>query len=279
MRAMGGLWKKIPWTYAAMLVGTLALTGFPFTAGYYSKDLIVEASFVGQNPFALYAFVMLVAAATLTSFYSWRLVFMTFHGPVNAPADTYAKAHESPLSMLVPLAVLGLGALAAGALFVHSFEGDPRGAFWNGSLFAAPGNDVLHELHEVDQWVVLSPTIALVVGFLFAVLFYLWRRDWAVGFTKALPAVHAFFYNKWYIDELYDVLFVRPARWLGRTFWRGDAKVIDGVGPDGIASRVRDVATLAQRIQSGYLYHYAFVMLTGIAVFVTVMIAIDRGYL
>ncbi|WP_420392899.1 NADH-quinone oxidoreductase subunit L [Acuticoccus sp.] len=279
LRRMGGLWRKIPLTYAGMVIGTLALTGFPFTAGYYSKDLVVEAAFAAGTPAALFGFVLLVIAAVLTSFYSWRLIFMAFHGRTRAAADTFKHAHESPWTMLLPMGLLAVGALGAGAAFVHAFEGDPTGEFWNGSLFAGVGNHVLHDLHEVPQWVVLAPAEAFVVGFVIAVVCYLAVPSLPERFTRAVPAVHRFFLNKWYFDELYEVLFVRPARWLGRTFWKGDARVIDGVGPDGVAARVRDVAALAQRFQSGYLYHYAFVMLTGIAVFVSVMIALDRGVL
>ncbi|RAI00673.1 NADH-quinone oxidoreductase subunit L [Acuticoccus sediminis] len=279
MRNMGGLWKKIPYTYAAMMIGTLALTGFPMTAGYFSKDAIIEASFVGENAFALYGFWMLVGAAALTSFYSWRLVFMTFHGQTRAPADTFKHAHESGLVMLIPLAVLSLGALGAGYIFVHDFLTAPTGAFWNGALFQSAANHVLHAMHEVGTWVVLSPTVAMVLGLLVAVVFYVLQPSLPKKFIESAPGFHRFFLNKWYIDELYEVIFVRPARWLGRIFWQNDTRVIDNVGPDGIASRVKDLAGLAHRFQSGYLYHYAFVMLTGIAVFVTVMIAFDRGYL
>jgi len=279
MRRMGGLWRKIPWTYAGMIVGTLALTGFPLTAGYYSKDLIVEATFAGTNPFAGYAYAMLVLAAILTAFYSWRLIFMTFHGRTRASADTFKHAHEAPLSMLVPVAALALGALVSGAAFVHAFEGEPTGAFWGGALFASDANHVLHDLHEVPAWVVLSPSIAMAIGLAIAVVTYILRPELPRRFVEAMPAVHAFFYNKWYFDELYDRIFVRPARALGRLFWRGDTRVIDGVGPDGIADRVRAAAGLATRLQSGYLYHYAFVMLTGIAIFVKLMIAFERGAL
>ena len=279
MRRMGGLWKKIPYTYAGMLVGSLALTGFPFTAGYFSKDAIIEATFVGENSFAIYAWVMLVGAALLTSFYSWRLLFMTFHGKTRAPADTFKHAHESPLSMLIPLGVLSLGALGAGAFFAHQFESVPTGDFWSGSIFASAANHVLHAMHEVSTGIALAPTIAMVLGFIVALVTYVLKPSLPKQFVEKFPHVHAFFYNKWYFDELYDFLFVRPARALGRMFWRNDGKVIDGFGPDGIAARVKDVAGFAVRLQSGYLYHYAFVMLTGIAVFVTLMIAFERGYL
>jgi NADH-quinone oxidoreductase subunit L len=279
MRRMGGLWRKIPWTYAGMLVGTLALIGFPLTAGYYSKDLVVEAAYAGHNTFAGYGYWMLVIAAMLTSFYSWRLVFMTFHGQSRASADTFKHAHESPPSMLIPMAVLTVGSLLAGWYFVHSFESEPTGHFWNGALFASADNHILHEVHEVPGWVVVSPTVAMAIGFVLALIFYVFVPSLPKRFIAAAPGVHRFFLNKWYIDELYDVLFVRPARFLGRLFWANDRNVIDGVGPDGIASRVRDLAGLAVRFQSGYLYHYAFVMMIGIAVFVTIMMMIDRGLL
>ncbi|ORE95849.1 NADH-quinone oxidoreductase subunit L [Acuticoccus yangtzensis] len=279
MRNMGGLAKKIPYTYAAMMIGTLALTGFPLTAGYFSKDLIVESAFVGQNFWAPYAYIMLVLAALLTSFYSWRLVFMTFHGPTRAAADVYKHAHESGPVMLIPLLVLSLGALLAGYVFVHAFESDPTGHFWNGALFAGADNHVIHDMHEVGTLVALSPTFAMVIGFLIALVTYLLKPELPKRFIEKAPRFHQFFLNKWYVDELYDFLFVRPARFLGRLFWKNDTQVIDGFGPDGIAARVKDLAGFAQRFQSGYLYHYAFVMLTGIAVFITLMIAFDRGIL
>jgi NADH-quinone oxidoreductase subunit L len=279
MRRMGGLWRKIPWTYAGMLAGTLALTGFPLTAGYFSKDLIVEASYVGGNGFAGYAFLMLVVAATLTSFYSWRLIFMTFHGQSRASADTFKHAHESPPSMLVPMAVLLVGSLAAGWVFVEAFAGPLTGGFWNGSLYAGPDNHVLHDLHEAPGWVALLPSVALVVGFVLALVFYIFDPSLPKRFIAAAPGFHRFFLNKWYIDELYDLVLVRPARVLGRVFWSGDRNVIDAIGPDGVAARVRNIAGLAVRLQSGYLYHYAFVMLAGIAVFVTILMMIDRGIL
>ncbi|MBJ3777463.1 NADH-quinone oxidoreductase subunit L [Acuticoccus mangrovi] len=278
MRRMGGLWKKIPYTYAGMLIGSLALTGFPLTAGYFSKDAIIEASFVGQNPFATYAWIMLVGAALLTSFYSWRLLFMTFHGTSRASADTLKHAHESPPNMLIPLAVLSLGALVGGYVFAHSFEHPTDGGFWNGAIFTSAANHVLHAMHEVPGWAVIAPTVVMVLGFIVALVTYMLVPTLPKRFIEAFPAVHRFFLNKWYFDELYDRIFVRPVRALGRLFWKGDGRVIDGFGPDGIAARVRDIAGLAHRFQSGYLYHYAFVMLTGIAVFVTVMIALDRGY-
>ena len=277
MRRMGGLWRKMPLTYGAMLIGSLALTGFPFTAGYYSKDLIIEASFAGHGTFALYAYVMTVAAAALTAFYSWRLLFMTFHGKTRAPADVFKHAHESPLTMLVPLGVLSFGALFAGMLFVHSFESQPTGAFWGGSIFASASNHILHELHEVPSWVVLSPSIAMLSGLIAAVICYVLMPGIPKAFITTFPRVHAFFLNKWYFDELYDVIFVKPARRLGSLFWKGDGKIIDGIGPDGVAARTKDVSDLAVRFQTGYLYHYAFVMLTGIAVFVTLMLTFDWG--
>jgi len=279
MRKMGGLWKKIPYTYAGMLIGSLALTGFPLTAGFYSKDLIIESTFVGHNAFAGYAFWLTVGAALLTAFYSWRLLFMTFHGKTRASADTFKAAHESPWTMLVPLGVLSLGALGGGALFVHSFESPLDGSFWDGSLFASAGNHILHELHDLPAWVPLSPTVAMLIGFFLALLSYVLIPSIPKWVVDNMPGVQKFFYNKWYFDELYNIVFVKPARQLGNLFWANDQKVIDGFGPDGIAARVKNLASFAVRFQTGYLYHYAFVMLTGIAIFITLMIAFDRGLL
>ena len=175
--------------------------------------------------------------------------------------------------------VSALTALLAGYVFADSFKSVPTGDFWNGAIFASAGNHVLHAMHEVAAWVVFSPSVAMVLGFLIALVFYVLKPTWPKRFVEAAPGFHQFFLNKWYIDELYDRIFVRPVRWLGRIFWQNDTRVIDGFGPDGIAARVKDISVLAHRFQTGYLYHYAFVMLTGIAVFVTVMIAFDRGYL
>jgi NADH-quinone oxidoreductase subunit L len=269
IRHMGGLWKKIPFTYAMMLIGTLALTGFPLTAGYFSKDAIIEAAFAGTNPMAVYAFAATVTAALLTSFYSWRLVFKTFHGK---PHDHhhYEAAHESPLTMLAPLAVLGAGSFAAGYPFKEYFTGHHVADFFRNSLTFGPGNHILDAMHHVPAAVVYTPTVMMAVGFLIAWIFYIRKPEIPVALARRHDALYRFLLNKWYFDELYDFLFVRPAKWLGYTLWkRGDGWLIDGFGPDGVSARVLDVTRGAVRLQSGYLYHYAFAMLIGVALLIT----------
>ncbi len=269
IRQMGGLWRKIPFTYATMLVGTLALTGFPFTAGYFSKDAIIEAAAVGHNPMAVYGFVMTVAAAALTSFYSWRLIFKTFHGE---PHDHhhYEAAHESAKVMLIPLAVLAIGSLAAGWLFAPLFTGHGAGEFFRESLKFGPGNTVLEDMEHLPLLTSLAPTIMMVGGFLVAWQFYIRRPDLPAALARNQVGLYRFLLNAWYFDRLYDFLFVRPTMWLGRLLWKGgDGFVIDGFGPDGVSARVLDVTRNVVRLQTGYLYHYAFAMLIGVAAFVT----------
>ncbi|WP_376987758.1 NADH-quinone oxidoreductase subunit L [Bosea sp. R86505] len=302
MRNMGGLRKHIPLTAAAMTIGTLALTGFPLFAGYFSKDAIIESAYaaVAHKGFAAsYAFVLLVVAACFTSFYSWRLYFMTFEGKPRWGADAHAshghaahghddhahaghahddhhghghdhKPHESPLVMLIPLAVLSLGAGAAGFAFKGAFIGDGYDAFWKASLFTAKDNHILHEMHDVPKWVIWSPFVAMLIGFVLALYMYVLRPDVPGKLAAANPVLYRFLLNKWYFDEIYDFLFVKPSMWIGKFLWKkGDGFVIDGMGPDGISARVVDVTNRVVRLQTGYLYHYAFAMLMGVAGLVT----------
>jgi len=278
MRRMGGLRKHIPLTYWMMIIGTLALTGFgiPFlgigTAGFISKDAIIESSFVGQNPAAGFAFWMLVIAAVFTSFYSWRLIFMTFHGKPRASSDVMHHVHESPMVMLVPLFILAAGALLAGMLFIGDFFGHHYEEFWKGALFTLPDNNILEEFHHVPAWVKLSPFLAMVIGFVVAWYFYIRSPEVPKSLAQQHRGLYLFLLNKWYFDEAYDLLFVRSAKWLGRFLWkRGDGWLIDGFGPDGVAARVQDITSRVIRLQTGYLYHYAFVMLIGVAALITWM--------
>ncbi|MGE0564551.1 MAG: NADH-quinone oxidoreductase subunit L [Pseudolabrys sp.] len=269
IRNMGGLRDRIPFTYIVMVIGTLALTGFPLTAGYYSKDAIIESAFVSHNPMALYAFIATATAALLTSFYSWRLIFKTFHG---TPHDMthYREAHESPLVMLIPLGVLALGSILAGLPFKEIFAGHGVAGFFRGSLTFAPTNKILEEIHHVALYVALSPTVLMAVGFAVAWLFYIRRPDIPVELARQHDVLYRFLLNKWYFDEIYDFIFVRPTKWLGRLLWKGgDGWLIDGFGPDGVSARVLDVTRNAIRLQTGYLYHYAFAMLIGVAIFIT----------
>jgi NADH-quinone oxidoreductase subunit L len=269
IRNMGGLWRKIPFTYGVMLIGTLALTGFPLTAGYFSKDAIIEAAAVGTNPMAIYGFIMTVIAAGLTSFYSWRLIFKTFHG---APHDQrhYGAAHESPKVMLIPLGVLAFGSIAAGWPFLSIFKGEGVGAFFRESLKFGPDNKILENMEHLPLLTSLAPTVMMILGFLVAWQFYIRRPDIPVRLAREQPLLYNFLLNKWYFDEIYDFLFVRPAMWLGRLFWKGgDGFIIDGFGPDGVSAWVLDVTRNVVRLQTGYLYHYAFAMLIGVAAFTT----------
>jgi NADH-quinone oxidoreductase subunit L len=273
IRKMGGLAKHIPFTTAMMAVGTLALTGFPFTAGFYSKDAIIEAAYVAHQPGHVYAFVCVVLAAGMTSFYSWRLFFLTFMGKSRADAKTLAHAHESPLVMLIPLGLLAAGAILAGFPLVERFIGHDYDGFWKGALFTGPNNHVLHDMHDhakLAAWVPYAPFVMMVGGFILAYLLYLRHPDVPAKIAERHGALYRFLLNKWYMDELYDLLFVKPARRLGHFLWKkGDGAVIDGFGPDGVAASVSRITSQVVRLQTGFVYHYAFAMLLGVAGFVT----------
>ncbi len=270
LRNMGGLRKSIPSTFLLMVVGTLALTGFPLTAGYFSKDMIIEASHAAHGEVAHYAYILLVIAAFLTSFYSWRLIFMAFFGEPRHDEETAKHVHESPYVMLVPLAVLAAGSLGAGYLAKGFFVGEHYSAFWRGALFTGPENHILEEAHHTPELIALLPTIMMVAGFALAWFSYIYAPSTPAWAMRTFKPIHAFLYNKWYFDELYDWLFVRPFKWLSRQLWKtGDGAIIDGLGPDGISARVIDITNRVVRLQTGFVYHYAFVMLIGIALIIT----------
>jgi NADH-quinone oxidoreductase subunit L len=273
MRKMGGLAPHIRITWAMMLIGTFALTGVGFPgiggfAGFYSKDAIIEAAYAyGSSP-AMFAFGLLVIAAFCTSFYSWRLAFMTFNGKTNADAETVSHIHESPLVMLIPLYILAAGAIFAGFIFEHWFISEASShTFWGAALAR---NEILKQMEEVPALVKWSATIAMLAGLALAYVYYI--RDKSL--PKRIAAMHQpayqFLLNKWYFDELYNVIFVRPAFWIGRLFWKqGDGAVIDGFGPDGVAAGVAGLTAKVVRLQTGYIYHYAFAMLIGVTAIVS----------
>ena len=317
MRNMGGLSKKIPITYAMMLIGTLALTGvgIPGTnflgfAGFFSKDSIIEAAYAYGGNVGSFAFWLLVIAALFTSFYSWRLIHLTFHGkprdaqhahtahpdPVHAAAEThhepiddsnadghghdahhgsaYDNAHESPNVMLVPLFVLAAGAVLAGALFYGMFFEDLEHVehFFAGSIFV--DHEIIEAAHHVPLWVKWSATISMILGFVAAWYMYIREPDMPRRLAAQNPGLYRFLLNKWYFDELYDAIFVRPAIWVGRAFWRGfDDWLINEKLTEGLGRRVQNVTSWVVKLQSGYLYHYAFAMLIGIAALLTWAIA------
>ena len=268
MRKMGGLRKRIPLTYWLMIVGTLALTGFPFLSGFYSKDLILEATFARDTGVGYYAFYIGIFVAGLTAFYSWRLIFMTFHGECRAPKSVQDKIHESPLVMTLPLIFLAVGALFAGKLGYEFFGGESMNAFWGTALLVLKENTTIEAAAGVPLWVVLLPTIMFIFGTSLAFYFYLLKPDLPKMLSSKFSGIYQFLLNKWYFDELYDLLFVRSAFRFGHALWKkGDGAVIDGLGPDGISSMVRRLSGQAVRLQSGFLYHYAFAMMIGLIAF------------
>ncbi|MFN0217420.1 MAG: NADH-quinone oxidoreductase subunit L [Hyphomicrobium sp.] len=273
MRNMGGLRGKIPWTFAMMVIGTLALTGVGIPhvagfAGFHSKDAIIEGAFAAQTPHN-YAFWLLVVAALMTSFYSWRLIFMTFYGETRADPQTFEHAHESPPTMMAPLAVLAAGSIFAGFAFKDFFIGHEEAAFWGASIFRGEGNHILHELHQVPKWVGFAPLVAMLSGFAIAWVYYIGAPWLPAATARAFRPLYLFLLNKWYFDELYDLIFVRPAFAIGRFFWKGgDGAVIDGA-IDGTAAGVGRVTGRVVKLQTGYVYHYAFAMLIGVAALLT----------
>jgi NADH-quinone oxidoreductase subunit L len=323
MRNYGGLRKKIPYTFAAMMVGTLAITGvgIPLThigfAGFLSKDAVIESAFVGSS----YAFWLLVLAAFMTSFYSWRLMFMTFYGTARGDQHKHDHAHESPKTMLIPLGVLAIGAVFSGMVWYNSFFGHEEqvrdwfgleaaqhqeagaaageghdvatteaasaeatdhaatttdaahaGSAPKGAILIGPDNNVLHEAHDVPKWVKVSPFIAMVLGFGLAYLFYIRSPELPRMLAKQQRPLYLFLLNKWYFDELYDLIFVRFAKWLGGFLWRrGDGDIIDGTINWIALGLIPRLTRLAGRAQSGYLFHYAFAMVLGIAALITWM--------
>ncbi|MEK0081655.1 NADH-quinone oxidoreductase subunit L [Benzoatithermus flavus] len=276
MRRMGGIWKHIKITYAVMWIGTLALIGFPGFAGYFSKDAILEAAWASDRPLHFYAFWLGVIAAVLTAFYSGRLIWLTFHGEPRADEETMHHVHESPPVMTIPLIVLAAGAVLAGWLGQGMVE--PESEFWAGSIYYGEHNHVLHAMHEVPFLVRLAPFFAMVVGLGLSYYCYMARPGLSVRIAEAAGPINRFFFNKWYFDELYDLLFVRTAKALGLVFWRGgDVGIIDRFGPDGVAASTLFTARRATRLQTGYLYHYAFVMLIGVAALVSWYLYLTLG--
>jgi NADH-quinone oxidoreductase subunit L len=293
MRKMGGLWRYLPITYAVMMIGTLAITGTGIPgidigfAGFYSKDTIIDSAFIaGQHGgVGFFAFVAGLLAAGLTAYYSWRLVFMTFHGTAKWAGDAHRhdahdahddhahgdhgqalKPHESPWTMLLPIILLAVGAIGAGKLFVERFVGDDRAEFWKASIFNLPNNHVLDQIHHLPTLVVWAPLIVSAIGFLTAFVVYILNEGMGARIAAARGPLWLFLYNKWYFDEIYDLVFVKGAKALGDFFWKvGDQKIIDGLGPNGVAAVSALAGKRVGRWQTGYLYHYAFVMLLGVA--------------
>ncbi len=283
MRKMGGLYYLVPYTYILMWIGSLSLAGigipgvFGF-AGFYSKDAILEAAYGAGTGVGLYAYWLGILTAFLTAFYSGRLMFMTFHGKTRASHEVMHHAHESPPVMLWPLVVLATGAVVAGFLGFNLFVGAGREAFWREAILVLPGHDSLEAAEHLPFWVGKLPLAVGVFGFAVSWACYVWRPGIPAWVARRFEPIYLFLLNKWYFDELYDFLFVRPAFWLGRVLWKkGDGAVIDGLGPDGFASTTRGLSVLASRLQTGYLYHYAFAMLIGVVALVSWYLVFQIG--
>ncbi len=312
MRKMGGIWKKIPVTYAMMWIGSLALAGVPFFAGYYSKDLILESDWAANSPVGHFAYYMGIAAALMTAFYSWRLIIMTFHGKPRADHHTMEHVHESPAVMVVPLLVLAVGAIFSGSILHGGFAGaevehetvavvehateevqklvpkpvtedstiveetehvDPlhsKEAFFGKSLLVLPEHDSVAKAHHVEEWVKLMPTIVGAIGIFLAYVAYMFFPSIPATMVKIFKPLHTLFFNKWFFDEIYNTVFVKTSFKLGQIFWKGgDGAIIDGLGPNGIASLSQKLSGVLSRFQTGFVFQYAFMMMIGLIAIVT----------
>ncbi|WP_297682134.1 NADH-quinone oxidoreductase subunit L [uncultured Candidatus Pelagibacter sp.] len=267
---MGGVWKKLPYTYALMIIGTLALTGFPFLSGFYSKDAIIEFAYLKGNTSGYYAAGIGIFTAFLTSIYSWRLIFKTFHGKYNNKFVKIEETHESPLVMLIPLVLLSIGAIFAGFLFKDLFVGHGgENLFWADSIkFLEP----LSTEHPPTWFLLLTPCLVL-LSIPIAYYLFIKNKELPNKIANMNKPLYKFLVNKWYFDELYDVIFINPSKKLGLFFWKFcDGKLIDGFGPDGISSFIKRCSIKANKFQSGFIYQYAFVMLLGFSALLTFLI-------
>ena len=270
MRKMGGLGKHIKVTYALMLIGSLALVGiWPF-AGFYSKDIILEAAWGAHTTSGSYAFWMGITAAFLTAFYSWRVIIMTFHGTSRADETVLAHVHESPKVMLIPLIILAAGAGLSGYVGYSSFVGQDAAQFWGNAILVLDSHTALEAAHHAPFWVKYLPLGVGFSGILFAYILYMWAPSLPALIVDKVRPLYTFVHNKWYFDELYDYLFVKPVFYLGCNLWKtGDGAIIDGIGPDGISAVTLNLSKRISQLQTGYLYHYAFAMIGGIIVLIT----------
>ncbi|MCC7282457.1 MAG: NADH-quinone oxidoreductase subunit L [Acetobacteraceae bacterium] len=274
IRRMGGIWKKIPLTYSMMWVGSLALAGvFPF-AGYFSKDAVLEAAYASHGGFAQYGFWCGIIAAFLTAFYSWRLLILTFHGAPRADKHTMDHVHESPASMTVPLLLLAAGAVLAGFTFAHQLIGEHWQDFWGAAIHNGPANHVLHDMHELPAWVGLAPSVVGIAGIALAYLLYMGAPGVPAQLAERFAPLYRFLLNKWYFDELYDRIVIRPIMSLARNFWQiGDATIIDGI-PNGVAALTGQGVGRVVKLQTGSIANYAFAMLIGVVVLVSLYLVI-----
>jgi NADH-quinone oxidoreductase subunit L len=268
IRSMGGVWRKIPYTYILMIIGTLALTGFPFLSGYYSKDAIIEFAYLKGSTVGYYAAAVGIFTALLTAIYSWRLIFKTFHGKYNNKKNNLSSIQESPLAMLIPSSLLAIGSVMTGILFKEIFIGSNT-QFWNNSILFL---QTIPHNHPPTWLVIITPLIVITI---IPIAFYLFVKNDGIlkNFVLKNQLLYNFLVNKWYFDDLYNFIFVKPIKKIGLFFWKkGDVNTIDRYGPDGLSRLVKIISDKAVNFQSGYLYHYAFVMLLGFSILLTYLI-------
>ena len=269
IRNMGGVWKKLPYTYLLMIIGTLALTGFPFLSGFYSKDAIIEFAYFKHSSVGNYAVVIGIFTAFLTAIYSWRLILKTFHGPYNNKTLPIEKTHESPAIMIIPLVFLSFGAILAGYMFKEIFIGSNSYEFWRSSIFFL---EIIKHDH-VPLWLLIITPVLVISAIPISYYYFIKNIHVVEGFKKTNEQLYKFLLNKWYIDELFDLIIVNPIKKLGLIFWKkGDRDIIDRFGPDGISKIIKSISNKAVQLQSGYIYDYAFVMLIGLSALITFLI-------
>ena len=270
INAMGGVWKKLPYTYALMIIGTLALTGFPLLSGFYSKDAIIEFAYLRGNTTGYYAAGIGIFTAFLTSIYSWRLIFKTFHGNYNNKNIKIEETHESPLVMIIPLIFLSIGAIFSGFAFKELFIGSGGSSnYWSNSIFFLRS---LSTEHPPIWFIVLTP-ILVTISIPISYYLFIKNKNLTDSIMRNNEPLYKFLVNKWYFDELYDLIFIRPSKKIGLYLWKFfDVKIIDGFGPDGVSEVIKKLSIKAKKFQSGYIYQYAFIILLGFSAFLTFLI-------
>ncbi len=269
IQKMGGIWRYIPLTYVLMWIGSMALAGIPFFSGFYSKDMILDVDWVSMLPVGKLAFTFGISAAILTGFYSWRLLLLTFHGIPRANEAVMGHLQESSLMMLAPLMVLGAGSLFSGYALYDLFVAGET-SFWGAAIFVLPEDEVMKAAHHVNTWVEWGITFATFVGIGLAYYLYVYAKSWPARLATAFETIYEFLVQKWYFDQIYDFLFVRPSLKLGKFLWEeGDQKTIDGLGPNGLSAFSLASGRLLCRLQTGYIYHYAFAMIIGLVLMMT----------
>ena len=269
IRNMGGVRKKLPYTYILMLIGTLALTGFPFLSGFYSKDAIIEFSYFKNSVLGNYAVFIGIFTAFLTSIYSWRLFFKTFHGSYNNKDIPITETHESPMVMIIPLFLLGVGALFSGIIFKETFIGHYSDDFWQTSIFFL--NEIKHD--HIPLWLLIVTPTLVIIAIPISFYYFIINIKILEEFKNTNLPLYYFLLHKWYIDELYETIFIKPIKKIGSFFWKkGDQGIIDRFGPDGISKMIKMLSNKAGQFQTGYIYDYAFVMLIGLSILLTYLI-------